>query len=211
MAEEFRNVNCVGLKEAIEVSESGNVIRYQGKEIHQSLVKAKNHKNGYYQVSIEGKQLYVHRLVAEAFVKNPKPVSYKLVLHLNGNTSDNNANNLEWADKHIAALKRKRLFGKEYRGHSKISYEEALKIAERLDNGELAKVICKEYDVSEMSIARIRKRYCKQKAKSVRYPKEIKDNILRLCEKYDPAQVAQITNIPYHTVWRWHKLSLKNK
>ncbi len=211
MEENFRKVNCVGINDAIEVNSNGNTVRVNGKTVHQSLVKSKNHKFGFYQVSVNGKRLYVHRLVAEAFVKNPKPVSYKLVLHKNGNTTDNEHSNLEWGDKKKSLQHRKKRDDKSFRGHSTISYEEALSIAERLDNGEFAKDISKEYGVSEMSIARIRKRYCQQKNKSVRYSREIKENILRLCQKHSPSHVANITKIPYHTIWRWLKLSGENQ
>lgn len=57
---------------------------------------------GYLQVSIfiNGKmtQQSVHRLVAIAFVPNPKPELYNLVNHKDGNKQNNFAWNLEWSD-----------------------------------------------------------------------------------------------------------------
>lgn len=209
MEEEFKNVFVLGLKDDVKVEKTGQKVFYKDKLVHQSLVKAKNHKHGYYQISVGGKRIYVHRLVAEAFVRNPKPISYKFVIHINGDSTDNTYSNLQWGDKAMVSDNRKVVYGESFRGHSTISYDDALLIAKRLDNGEFAKDICQEYGVSEMSIARIRKRYCTQKTKSIRYPKEIKSNVLRLCEKHDPAHVAKITNIPYHTVWRWVKKAEK--
>jgi len=56
-------------------------------------------KNGYLQLSLNGfgkheKHVYVHRLVADAFVENPQ--NLKQVNHINFNKEDNRAENLEW-------------------------------------------------------------------------------------------------------------------
>ncbi len=55
-------------------------------------------ENGYLQISLyknnRGKNLYIHRLVAEAFIDNPK--NYKTVNHKNLDKQDNRVNNLEW-------------------------------------------------------------------------------------------------------------------
>lgn len=53
--------------------------------------------NGYKQVKLRdnsNKIVYVHRLVAEAFINNPK--NYNTVNHKNGNKQDNRVENLEW-------------------------------------------------------------------------------------------------------------------
>ncbi len=213
---EFKNIRYPGVKDEIKVSEDGSLIEYNGVALHQSLIKSPKSRHGYYQVSIKGVVMYVHRLVALAFVPNPKPVSYKMVLHKNCVSTDNRYDNLQWGNQKSLTKNRidNGLAGAkslEVRGSSTISYEDAVKIAERLDNGELAKTIANEFNVSEMSIVRIRKRYCKNKTKAIRYPKEIKMNILKLCQNHDPIQVAKITNIPYHTVWRWYTQSKKSK
>ena len=79
--------------------------------------------------------MYVHRLVALAFVPNPKPVSYKMVLHRNCVSTDNRYQNLEWGNQKALTQNRIKngLAGAkslEVRGSSTISYEDALKIAE---------------------------------------------------------------------------------
>lgn len=56
---------------------------------------AQPHSNGYLQLVIKGKNLYVHRLVAEAFVPNDDS-SRRQINHKNGNKHDNRADNLEW-------------------------------------------------------------------------------------------------------------------
>lgn len=213
---EYRKVKFTGIKDEISVSRDGKDIKYQGKTVHQSLIKSGKQKHGFYQVCISGKPIYVHHLVAHAFVHNPKPLSYKMILHKNCVSTDNEADNLEWGDGRTlyenqnknGVLNNQSI---EFRGRSTISYEDAVKIAQRLDAGESGKVLAVEFNVSEMSIARIRKKYSADKVKSIRYPKEIKENVIRLCKSYDTVTVSTITSIPYHTVYRWYRQAqLKN-
>ena len=81
----------------------------------QGRVKALNYRNkgkecilspggqGYKTVSIHGKNCYVHRLVAKAFIPNPENKSD--VNHINCDTNDNRVTNLEWTtrDENISA------------------------------------------------------------------------------------------------------------
>jgi hypothetical protein len=55
-------------------------------------------KNGYLRVEMsingEHKLNLVHRLIAQAFIPNPK--NYEQINHIDGNKENNNVNNLEW-------------------------------------------------------------------------------------------------------------------
>lgn len=59
-------------------------------------VRLNQHINagGYLRVIINNKQLYVHRLVAEAFIPNPE--NKPNINHIDGDKSNNRVDNLEW-------------------------------------------------------------------------------------------------------------------
>ena len=216
----LKEVQLKGVKGRVTVSSNGNEIYHNDKLINQYMIKSASHSKGYYCCSIENKQFYTHRVVAEAFIQNPKPISYKLVIHKDGNTLNNHSENLTWGNSKILYNHRVQAGipgagvshnDEKYRGSSSISYDEAMKIAKRLDNGETARSICKEYGVSEMSIIRIRKRYCKNKVASPRYSKDVKSTVLHLLKKYSLKEVAKITGLRYETVRRWEKAEITKK
>jgi transposase len=216
----FKEVSLKGVKGMVKVNEDGSQVYYNDKLLNQYTIKSASHTKGYYCCSIENKQFYTHRIVAEAYVQNPKPISYKLVIHKDGNTLNNHFDNIMWGNSKTLYQQRVAAgipgagvshIDKKYRGSSSISYEEAIKIADRLDKGETARSICKEYDVSEMSIIRIRKRYCKKKVASPRYSKDIKETVLHLLDKYSLKEVAKITGLRYETVRRWGKAAEEKK
>lgn len=86
----------VMLQGRIRVFEDGRVNRIvDGKETlaKQSMTAGRHGNDGYRVVSVGGKNHYVHRLVAEAFVP---PYHGECVNHKNGNKLCNKAYNLEW-------------------------------------------------------------------------------------------------------------------
>ena len=105
---------------------------------------------GYRTVTLPGgKQRYVHRLVAEAFVDNPDKLPE--VNHIDSNPDNAAASNLEWVDSQqnkIHAIKhgnRKR----------KLGSIQIKQIKKRLSTGESLKSIAKDFDVSFSTVSRI--------------------------------------------------------
>lgn len=80
------------------IDEFGNVFR-EGKRRKPCLNKAL----GYLQINpvVGGKRrmMYVHRLVAVAYVENTNPTEFNVVNHKDGNKLNNHFSNLEWTNK----------------------------------------------------------------------------------------------------------------
>lgn len=88
----------VGFEGFYQVNESGTVVSLRtGKERKPVL----NQKNGYCALVLCGdhtkKTVYVHRIVAEAFLENPN--GYGFVNHKDENKLNNAVENLEWCSK----------------------------------------------------------------------------------------------------------------
>jgi len=80
------------------VSDDGEVMnKHTGKILKQKLDK---NNNLIVHLSLGGrnntKYIFVHKLVAEAYIPNPENKTW--VKHIDGNVINNDANNLEWTD-----------------------------------------------------------------------------------------------------------------
>ena len=85
------------------INEQGHVLahkkkRADGRVFPEKTLKSHINNCGYESVLLtkkgKHKRVYVHRLVAQTFIPNPK--KYKTVNHKNGVKADNNVENLEW-------------------------------------------------------------------------------------------------------------------
>ena len=76
------------------VTRDGKVFTYRSNHKKWREQKYRRHSNGYMRVTINGKDEYLHRLVAKYFVPNSN--GYLEVNHIDGNKENNCADNLEW-------------------------------------------------------------------------------------------------------------------
>lgn len=58
------------------------------------VLKPFDDKRGYLRVNLNGKNIKVHKIIAEMFVPNPN--HYPVIDHKKGNKHDNRASQLEW-------------------------------------------------------------------------------------------------------------------
>lgn len=118
--------------------------------------------DGYYDVGLwkkgKKKTIRVHRLIAEAFVPNPKGL--KIINHIDGNKKNNHVNNLEWSTvrdntrhSYLNGLQ-KSLKGDEH-GRSKFTNEQIVQVCELLDKKTPRKEIAKITGVSVRTIQSI--------------------------------------------------------
>lgn len=128
------------------------------------VLKARPNKTGYLRVPLfmEGKHkdLFVHKLVAIAFLKNDNREAKTQVNHINCNKLDNTVSNLEWCTpsyntKHAFIMNRKSNKG-ENNPRVKLSYSQVLEIKNLLKSKSLKQgQIAKLYNVSRSTIQAI--------------------------------------------------------
>lgn len=161
----------VKLQKKYLVSNSGKLASYADSPKNAKKLKAKRIED-YHCISIRmqgvKKSLFVHRLVAEAFLRQPT-AKHKFVIHLDHNKSNNNASNLKWTtlEQQVEhrkgspavkkAIKERVLQDGDY---AKVLTETKVKkMKEELFNPKRTrtlKQIAKSYGVSEMNIYRIK-------------------------------------------------------
>lgn len=157
MKEVWRTVN--GFPEKLKVSNLGRIM--SGSRILKNEVS----KCGYYRIHVshEGKiyRELVHRLVAMAFLPNPK--NKPCVNHIDGDKSNNAVDNLEWCtygenNKHAYDAGLKDSKG-ENNGQHKLTEEQVLEIRslyqKRKINGNNGRVLAEKYGVNPKTITDI--------------------------------------------------------
>lgn len=101
----------------------------------------------------------IHRLVAQAFLPNPK--KYKVVNHIDGNKLNNCVNNLQWTTQSKNCEHRSRVLGKvtgETHGMAKLKLIDIKTIRNLVKAGVKKTKIAKEFNVSVRTIYNISNR-----------------------------------------------------
>ena len=132
--------------EGYKVSNYGRVIGMSG-----VVLKQMTKNNGYKQVTIcnniHRKSALVHRLVAKAFIENPK--NYPQINHKDCDKTNNNANNLEWCNashnqKHSIKNGLREVLKGEKSGTNKLTRNDVLQIRSVYEQG-----FAKQYEIAE--------------------------------------------------------------
>lgn len=88
MARKYKTLSL----EDYNITKNGEVINNNTNRVLKPQLNGK----GYYRVSIGGKLMFVHRLVAQKYIPNPENKAQ--VNHKDGNKLNNNVKNLEWVE-----------------------------------------------------------------------------------------------------------------
>lgn len=142
----------VGQELIVEVSSNGNLRRLDGTPI---VSPPASRQSGYSQVCIGGKQSYVHVLVATAFL-GPKPPGMDTD-HINGDGSDNQADNLRYVTRSENTRNSRRIGG----GPNKrvVPPSHWPLIVQRSQLGERQVDIASDYGVRTCTISKIIKKH----------------------------------------------------
>lgn len=149
-----------------QVSDMGNIKSFCNSKVR--ILRNIPSSNGYQNAKLfddycVGKRFWIHRLVSQHFVDNPKKLKY--VNHKNGVKMDNRAENLEWVTasdnlKHAFRTGLHKHF--DCRGekcpNSKLNGTDVLKIRALRDRGLKYKELSEKFDVSIANIHHICKR-----------------------------------------------------
>ncbi len=114
---------------------------------------------GYKRVNIGGKAYLLHRLVADAFIKNPKKKPF--INHKNGIKTDNRVCNLEWVTRaeNASHASRTGLVARgERQGAAKLTEKDVLQIR-AWPSGYLQRDIAKKYGVAQQTISKIKSNF----------------------------------------------------
>lgn len=135
------------------------LIRNSGFHVRYGVRVARPYRRVNLQLNGQSRDHYIHRLVAEAFVPNPK--KYREVNHINGDGSDNRSINLEWCDrKHNT--NHTVLLGRSTRGlkntQCKLTERKVRDIRELLKQGNSQASIARSFSISQGSVSSINRR-----------------------------------------------------
>jgi len=135
-----------------EISSTG-FVRSSARTVNKIILHPGIDSHGYSQVQLRGRNMkLVHRLVAEVFIPNPE--NKPEVNHIDGDSQNNHAENLEWVTGSENCLHSTRILGK-VRGFVKLTVADVREIKRRLADGERKKDIAGRFDMAESTVSNI--------------------------------------------------------
>jgi len=142
-----------GFEGKYSVDEDGNVFSHiSGRKLKPYLTS-----KGYYHIILAGRNIKVHRLVAEAFL--PDFLEKPQVNHIDGNKQNNHISNLEMAtasENMLHAFNTGLNPKGENHGNAKLSNEDVATIKMLLCEGETTVSIAKEFGVDRSTVSLIK-------------------------------------------------------
>lgn len=167
-------LDVIGFEKYYQVSSIGRVKRKKRQvkhnrastiEIQERILSPYSHNSGYlvidFQIEKKRKTLLVHRLVAEAFIENPKNLPQ--VNHIDGDKKNPTLKNLEWvnnSENQLHAYKNKLQPSKrgENNSKAKITEKDAIEIAYLIKKGNMTlQEIGNRFGLSKSSISLIKR------------------------------------------------------
>lgn len=151
----------IGYEDHYEISNLGRLmsLNYRGSK-YKHILKTNINKNGYEHVRLNvnkvGVNKKIHRLVSEAFIKNPE--NKPCINHKDSNKCNNNVNNLEWcthSENTIHAFKNMKIpiINGENNQSSKLKNKHVIEIFKSLESH---RKLAKEYGVTKSAITSIK-------------------------------------------------------
>lgn len=149
-----------------EVSNRGRVLSIKRRRTKGGILKPQPDERGYLHVifvtSERRHTINVHRLVASAFI--PNPGNLPCVNHIDGDKSNNYAENLEWCthaenNRHAVRTGLNIAKGLEQHGMAKLKNADVLQIREMLARGLTTTEVSKMFPVSRTTISQIKSGY----------------------------------------------------
>lgn len=124
-----------------------------------TLLKLSYNATGYltlrqFSLRTKGRKIFVHKLVAEAFIDNPE--NKKCVNHIDGVKDNNCLENLEWVTHSENIIHAKATGLQRKVGRSKITEDQAREIKIKLAAGEKMKSLAEQYNLAYVTIQGIK-------------------------------------------------------